>query len=223
MLNAKNINRETAERLGCIMSTLLGLKYLFYLIYHPFDGFWDLKHEKRGNSQISFILIILLLLTMILRRQVTGFIFNNNTPESINFFSETFNVLVPFFLWCIANYAISTLTDGKGTFIDVVMVTAYALTPIIILNLPMLILSNVIVFDERAIYDVLGGISLVWSGLLLLIGMKTIHQFEMFRTVIFILATVLGMAVIAFLSILFLSLVQQMYNFALLIYLELSL
>ena len=28
-----------------------GLRYSTYVIFHPFKGFWDLKHEKKGNLE----------------------------------------------------------------------------------------------------------------------------------------------------------------------------
>ena len=31
------------------------LAYGFYLMVHPFDGFWDLKHEKRGSVRASLV------------------------------------------------------------------------------------------------------------------------------------------------------------------------
>lgn len=204
------------------MNTLNGLKYALHVIVHPFDGFWDLKHEKRGNLKASAVFLVLLLVMLILRHQLTGFIFNDYKPEDINFVSEALNILIYFFLWCIANLAVSTLIDGKGQFRDIVMVTAYSLLPIILLNIPMLIISHVITLEEAALYTVLDGISVFWAALLLFIGTKTIHHFQLLKTVVFVLITILCMAIIAFLALLFLSLVQQMYNFVRLIYLELT-
>ena len=40
------------------METLKALKYATYIMGRPFDGFWDLKHEKRGNLKAAMILVV---------------------------------------------------------------------------------------------------------------------------------------------------------------------
>ena len=39
------------------------LIYGFYVIFHPFDGFYDLKHEKRGSVRASLVFIALTILS----------------------------------------------------------------------------------------------------------------------------------------------------------------
>lgn len=40
------------------------LKYGFYVIFHPFDGFWDLVHEQRGSLLAAHTWLFLFLLTV---------------------------------------------------------------------------------------------------------------------------------------------------------------
>ena len=35
------------------------LKFALYCITHPFDGFWDLTHEKRGSIAAANTILIL--------------------------------------------------------------------------------------------------------------------------------------------------------------------
>ena len=39
------------------MAIIHGLRYALHVIVHPFDGFWDLKHEKRGNLASALIIL----------------------------------------------------------------------------------------------------------------------------------------------------------------------
>ncbi|MGB4387782.1 MAG: hypothetical protein WBI89_01090, partial [Caldicoprobacterales bacterium] len=96
------------------MEVLRGLRYVFYLIFHPFNGFWDLKHEKKGNLGSAFVIVGLLGVTFILRRQATGFIFNTVNLLELNIFVEIMSVILPFALWCVANWSLTTLLDGEG-------------------------------------------------------------------------------------------------------------
>ena len=52
------------------------LKYGLYVISHPFDGFWDLVHEKRGTLAAAHTFLILFLLTRVLKLMLTSFQFS---------------------------------------------------------------------------------------------------------------------------------------------------
>lgn len=205
------------------METWKALRYSFYLIFHPFDGFWDLKHERRGNLKAAIIIVFLLGVTYILRRQLTGFIFNNVKLLELNIFLEITSVAVPFLLWCIANWCLTTLMDGEGSFKDIVITSAYALTPLIIINLPLIPFSNIITVEEGAFYHFFSSLAVVWSTILMIIGTSVVHQYSIRKTVLTCIFIVVGMGIIIFIALLFFNLIHQMYWFFYSIYKEISL
>ena len=202
------------------MEILNGLKYSFYILVHPFDGFWCAKSEKRGNAKSATIIIGLVILVYILSRQMTGFIFNFNDPKEINIISEILSVIIPVALWCFSNWGITTLMDGEGTLKDVYIACAYALVPLVIINIPMIVLSNVVALEEAEIYYVLNTFSVLWVGFLLVVGTMTIHQYTLKKTVLTIIIAVVGMALMLFLALLFFALIQQLINFLYIFYKE---
>ena len=42
------------------------VKYSRHVIFHPFDGFWDLKHERRGSVSAATVILVLVCLTYVL-------------------------------------------------------------------------------------------------------------------------------------------------------------
>ena len=204
-----------------VSNLLKSLKYSFYLIIHPFKGFWDLKREKKGTVLSASVLVFLLVLVMIFRRQMTGFLVNDYDANTLNVLVQFIIVLLPFFIFCAANWSITTLLEGEGTFRDIYIMCAYALVPVILLNLPMIILSNVFTLDEMSVYLLLDVVSIAWTAMLLLIGLLTVHQFTMAKTIGAVVITIIGMIAIFVLGLLFLSLIQQVANFARIIYFEL--
>ena len=200
-----------------IMSRMLnGLRYSLYVVFNPFKGFWDLKHEKKGNVFSAWVLVASLILLYILRRQMTGFILNFNILNEMNIFVEILSVLVPLGLWCLSNWCITTLVDGEGSFRDIFVTTAYALVPL------MLLLSNIIIEEEVSFYVALDVLSILWTALLLLIGIMTVHQFSMSKTIFTVLIAIVGMVIMLFLFLLFVSIVQQLKSFIDLLWTELS-
>ena len=209
--------------MGIVLSRVLrGLQYSLYVIFHPFKGFWDLKHEKKGNAFSAWLIVSMLIVLLILRRQFTGFILNFNKQNEMNVFVEILSILAPLGLWCLSNWCITTLVDGEGSFKDIFITTAYALTPVVLINIPLLLFSNIIILEETVFYTVLDVLSILWAVLLILIGIMTVHQFTKSKTFVTIAVAVLGMVIILFLILLFVSIVQQIVSFVDLLWTELS-
>lgn len=182
------------------------LKYATYVIFHPFDGFWDLSHENRGSLAAAHTLLGLFLVTWILRLMCTNFQFMTAQLQYINIYEQCASLLIPFLIFCVANWGLSTLFDGKGRFKDIYMAMCYALTPFILIQLPLVALSHMISFDEYAYYSVLSGISIIWSLGLAFVALMEVHDYSAGKTVVFLLATVFGVMVILFLILVFFSL-----------------
>lgn len=200
-----------------------GLKYAKYMMFHPFDGSWCAKHEKRGNAGSATILLILLVLVTIFAKRSTGYIFNYNDPTEANLFSEIIGILAPLLLWCIVNWSVTTLMDGEGSFRDIYISTAYAMTPVILFSLIQTVLSWFLTQDGWEIYDLLGTVGVLWTGFLLFVGMMTIQQYTIKKTIFTIIIDIIGMLVVLFLFLLFFALIQQLINFLYVLYTEFSL
>lgn len=185
------------------------LKFAMYCITHPFDGFWDLTHEKRGSIAAANTILILTLLARIMKLQFTSFIFLKVYWEGINIFLYIASVLFPLILWVVGNWALTTLFDGKGKLGQVYMATCYALTPYPLIQFPLIIFSNLVTVDEREFYEVLSVISLVWAALLILSAMAQIHEYAMGKNIMFSIFTLFAMLVMVFILLLFFSMITQ--------------
>lgn len=197
-----------------------GVRYSLHVVFHPFDGFWDLKREKRGNVPAASILLMLVVLTYIIMRQYTGFIFNRRNLKELNILIELASVLGPFILWCGVNWALTTLMEGKGTPKDVYIFSAYALTPIILVNLPLTLVSNFLTVEEGAFYYFFLILSLVWSGGLLFFGTMVTHDYGGKKTFYTTIMMIIGIAIVLFLGLLFFTLIDKMVGFVRDIYTE---
>ena len=189
------------------------LRYAFYVITHPFDGFWDLVHEKRGSVAAANTFLILFLLTRVIKLMCTSFQFISAPVQYINVFEEMGSLLLPFLILCVANWAMTTLFDGKGRFKDIYMAMCYALVPYILIQLPMVLVSNMLTFEEASLYTVILSISLIWCGFLAFVGLMEVHDYGPGKTFIFVIVTILGASVIIFLILVFFSLLSDASGF----------
>lgn len=188
------------------------LIYANHLILHPFDGFWDLKHEYRGSVRASFVWLALAVLTFYYQSVGTGYVFNPRQHYS-TIFVQLSAVLVPVLLWSISNWCLTTLFDGEGSFKDIFVATCYALVPLPILIVPSVIISNFAISSEATIINLLVSIAFVWCGLLIFFGTMVTHDYTFGKNVIISIATIVGMAVIMFIGILFSTLLAKIVSF----------
>lgn len=185
------------------------LKFAFYCITHPLDGFWDLTHEKRGSIAAANTILILTLVSRIAKLQFTSFLFMKVYWEGINIFLYLASILFPLALWCVGNWALTTLFDGKGTLRQVYMATCYAFLPYPLLQIPLTIVSNVVTVEEGAFYSVVSAFSILWAGLLIIAAMMQIHEYSISKTIGFTVGSLFAMLVMVFILLLFFSMISQ--------------
>jgi len=196
------------------------LKYSLYVITHPLDGFWDLTHEGRGSIAAANIIIITAVIVEVLRLTLTNFQFVSINMEYFNSVIVAMRILLPVFLWTVANWSLTTLMDGKGRMYEIYMAVCYALTPYVLINIILIILSQFITFDEGAIYWVLGGFAMLWTGLLILSAMMMVHDYSLLKTILSSLLTIVGMGVMVFIFVIFFSLVSDAIAYFISLYKE---
>jgi len=196
------------------------LKYSLYVCTHPLDGFWDLTHEKRGSIGAANVIIALAVIVEVLRLTLTNFQFVTINMEYFNSVIVALRILLPVGLWTVANWSLTTLMDGKGRMFEIYMSVCYALTPYVIINAIMIVLSQVITFEEGSIYWVLAGFSALWTGILILAGMMMVHDYSLTKTILSSLLTVVGMGIMVFIFVVFFSLISDAVSYFVSLYKE---
>ncbi len=198
------------------------MKYAGHVILHPFDGFWDMAHEHKGSVAAATTYLVLFLITRVCKLMFTNFQFINAPLQYINVFEQCASLLIPFLVLCLANWALTTLFDGKGRFKDIYIAMCYALVPYVLIELPLIFISNIITFDEASFYYVLMSFALIWCALLAFVGLMQVHDYGPGKTIIFLLFTVLGACVIIFLVLVFFSLLSDAAMFFTSLYREIA-
>lgn len=198
------------------------LRYSLHCIVSPFDGFWDLTHEKRGSVSAATFIVIMTVLTSIWKMRYTSFVFIRVQWEYFNIIMNIFSFLLPFFVYILSNWCLTTLFDGKGNMRDIYIGSAYALTPYVLIQLPMMIFSNFITYEEGAFYSYFLAFSMIWCGFLFLASIMQIHDFSFGKAIFSVLCILVGMLVIVFLLVLFFSLLSDAVAFFISLYKEVA-
>ncbi len=195
--------------------------YGFYVIFHPFDGFWDLKHERRGSVRGAIFWLLLASLAFIYRVIGIGYL-SNPYGTGGSYISAGMSIILPVFLVAVANWCLTTLFDGEGSFKDVFIAVCYSLVPLVILQIPCVALSNVMTLSELDILTMIQTISWIWVGLLVFFGVMVTHDYTLGKNFITVIGTIIMVCVIMFVAVLFFNLISKIYAFGYNIYVELS-
>ncbi len=194
--------------------------YPFYSLFHPGDGFQEMKYNKKESLLFGVCVLILWYITTVIKTQYTDFVFNMQNPDDINIILILITTLGVFFIAAIANWSVTTLMDGEGSFKVIVISGAYALMPIIFSNVIITIMSKFLCEDEGVFLTYIEIIAWIWTALLLIIALQKIHDFSFGKTLSMLALTVFGVAVIVFLGVLVYSLYQQVSSFIVGLYYE---
>ncbi|MDR1892440.1 MAG: YIP1 family protein [Oscillospiraceae bacterium] len=198
------------------------LKYIGFTLFHPFDGFGELRYNRQYSLTYAGVLAVIWFFIACLNYNYNGYIFNSEYPEDFNMlivFGSTVGVIV---LFALCNWLLSTFFEGKGTLKQITVSLCYCLLPIIAGAVLELIGTNVLSANEGFFITVVRSISVGWSLFLMFVAMGQINQYGFKRNAASIFCSILGMLVIVFLVILFFNLWTQLSNFCMVIFREIS-
>ena len=195
--------------------------YGFHVMFHPFDGYWDIKHEYRASAKGATLILGITLVSFIYYSIGQAYVIKP-TPDDQSILMMFASILLPIALWVIANWCLTTLFDGEGSIKDIYIATCYALFPLPPFLILTTLLSNIVTIDEASLLTLALGVALFWCGFLLFFGMQVIHDYTLFKNVLTTLASIVGMAFIMFIGVLFSSLLGKIVTFIVNIVVELS-
>lgn len=185
------------------------LSLMFATALHPTNSFTDIKEKKLGSLPLCFLLLVLYYVTTIMETLAGGFMFTNYDPASFNSILVLITSVGLVVLWIVANWMVSTLLGGKGKMKEIVIVTCYSLQPLIWVSIIRIVLTNVLLPSEASFLSILSTIATIYFFILLINGMLKIHDYTMGKFIWTSILTVLGMAIIVFLLIMLIILIQQ--------------
>lgn len=210
-IKAVNVSDASYPNRGRLRNQLC---YGFYAIWHPFNGFWDIKKDRRGSVKSATILLAAACLSYVVKTVATPFIFQKQGEmEDVYVTVAAAQILVPVLLWVVANWCLTSLLDGEGSLRDIYVMSCYALFPIVLFTIPVTLASFVLSLDESMYLSFFGTLPVVWTLLLLFAGSLVIHQYTLGKNLIATLLTVGGMGVIIFLVLVFTSTLQSIGAF----------
>lgn len=176
----KYANRPTTQTGEHI---LLGqLRYSLYFMRHPMDGCYGVKKEDKNSWWCANILLGTFILISILEKYCSGFLVKTVREGRYDLITDIGKVLVIFIGLTACNYLVVTIHEGEGFFKDLYCAYAYCLTPYIVIKPFVILLSNVLTYNEVFLISFANIIVWTWVVLLILLTLKEINNFTVGET-----------------------------------------
>lgn len=188
-------------------------QWVWHIIFHPVEGFEDLRWKKAGSMLIANIIIALWFIGVVLCGNFYGKQFVMTNLDKFSIVPYIVKTFVLFLVWTISNWSICTLFDGEGTMRKIYIYSAYALVPYVLQLYVKVMLSHFLVRDEIIFMQIPEAVGIIWSVLLMFTAIKAVHQFSASKALLSIVFTIGGMMIILVLLVLAVSLMQQVYSF----------
>ena len=199
------------------------LEFANYVIFHPINGYWELKRESKGTVLPALTFLILTCITKIAGSIASDFMFTNVDITKYSIVSDVMLVVILVMVWTISQWCVTVLMDGEGKFKNIFVSTCYSLVPYIWLNSIAVAISHFLSLDESELYGVLITIGLVYTVFLLVMSVMSTHNYTMGKTILVIVIVLVVILLIAFIALLLITFIGQMISFVKDLYNEITL
>lgn len=183
------------------------------VLVHPFDFYQEIQRPGKIKWIQGAMLVVLTFVARMISIVITGYAYQTREPHEISIFHEFIWIVVPWFTWCVANWAVSTILDGEGKFKEIFVGSAFALVPYMLFIIPVTLLTLVLSLDESSIYTFFSRLLLIWVGWLFLLKVKIIHDFSAKKVVFITVISLIGIGIIWFVGILLFGIANQFVTF----------
>ena len=182
-------------------------------LLHPISGFEEIRYRRKYSAGFAIGVLAAWFFLEVIDHQYTAFIFNGHKPDSINVLMILASTIALFFVLIFVNNALATFMDGESTLRQLWISCAYALMPMILLRALTIVLSYGLCSEEGVFLAVINAVAWGWTFWNIICALQTMQQYTFPQTIVNILLTAVGLAIVLFIGFLFFSLLQQVWSF----------
>ncbi len=180
-------------------------------IFHPQEGFNQIKADRERFSYIPTIAIfVLCLVVRILSMYLMSYSVGTVDTSRLDLLTELLVVAIPAVAWCTVHYLITTISSGECKLREVFASVAYSFVPYMVFILPIALFSHLYSQSSAATIYTLEGIVLGYCVLQVIISIKVMNDFTIKKTFGMIVLTLVGILLLAVLVFLLYGLTYQL-------------
>jgi hypothetical protein len=169
------------------------------VVFHPAETFRQVKRYREG---FTYLPVLVLFVAVVAVRTIFIFLVHfplaTVQPRDANILLEAVKFIVPLVTWAVSSFAVSSIMGGEAHFKEILMASAYAFMPYILLSIPIAAVSRVLsaAGGEQNLFGLLTGFVWAWVIMLLVVGVKILHDYHIWMAILVCFLSILGIALI---------------------------
>lgn len=174
---------------------------------------WLRRSRERLGLWAIPIMLALAILSWMISLSMLSFHYTTRRPEEIRLIFEGAKFVIPWVTWCVSVYGVGEIFYGRGTFRKILIDSAWALWPMILLPIPVNALTNILTLNEKTIYDMAWYVIwflLIWQFLKVI---RETHDFEFGQAVYVMVLSLIGILLLWILLGLVYALTSEIFRF----------
>ncbi len=161
-----------------------GIMYSFYTILHPIDTLEGIRYNrKRINMAVPFILFIVAYIVRMAYLYIVHFPLASIELSDVNPVFEAVKLWIVPISWIPASFMATSISGGESKFAEITFTSALSLTPFIVINVPLMFLSNIMSKTQRSWYGVFSALAYIGLFLILFMAMMILNNYTLKKTI----------------------------------------
>lgn len=178
---------------------------------HPLDVFYDIRTNK-VNINTGIVLAVVTLIVYTLSFYAKAYLFSE-VDLQFSIVNAVLKFVLIVGLYMLSNYLICSIRDGQGSKKAVFIGTIYAMAPFIILLLPLSLMTQVLTYNERFLFDFAMNFMYAYTIILLVLSVMEIHAYSFKFSITNIITIIFTLLLIVIFTITFVVLSTEFINF----------
>ena len=201
-----------------------GIMYSFYTLLHPIDTLEGIRYNrKRINMAIPFILFIVAYIVRMAYLYIVHFPLASIELRDVNPVFEAVKLWIVPVTWIPASFMATSISGGESKIPEITFTSALSLVPFIVINTPLMFLSNIMSKSQQSWYGVFTALAYIGLFLILFMTMKILNNYSMGKTIGMMFITGVMMLIIWLVVLLCYILTGRMIQFVISLIEEFSL
>jgi sugar lactone lactonase YvrE len=161
-----------------------GIMYSFYTMLHPIDTLEGIRYNRaRINMAVPFILFITAFVVRMAYLYIVHFPLASIELEDVNPVFEAVKLWIVPVSWIPASFMATSISGGESKIREITFTSALSLVPFIVINTPLMFLSNILSKSQRSWYGVFSTLAYVGLFLILFMAMMILNNYTLKKTV----------------------------------------
>lgn len=174
-----------------------GLLFSFNTLVHPMDSLEAIRYNrKRINMAIPFILFITAFVVRMAYLYIVHFPLASIELEDVNPVFEAVKLWIVPISWIPASFMATSISGGESKIPEITFASALSLVPYIVINVPLMFLSNIMSKSQSSWYGVFEALSYVLMFIIMFLTMMILNNYTLKETIGMMLVTAFLMLVL---------------------------